>query len=120
MQWAVVPIIPALQFWQPVSTVFYLAVTSSTKRLNFWTNCLIKGGPTDSPTALQAVVQRLRNDKTIRIITIGIGEAKESELASISGNPAYVFMIDDYSDLQSVVPDILNLICEIDEEFKSL
>lgn len=81
---------------------------------------LTAGGPTDSPTALQAVVQRLRNDKTIRIITIGIGTAKESELASISGNPAYVFMIDDYSDLVGIVPDILNLICEIDEEFKSL
>lgn len=66
------------------------------------------------------MVQKLRIDKTIRIITVGIGAAKESELASISGNPAYVFMVDDYSGLEAIVPDILSLICEIDEEFKSL
>ena len=66
------------------------------------------------------MVQRLRNDKTIRVITIGIGDADRSELSSISGNPGYVFMVDDYSGLQAIVPDILNLICEIDEEFKNL
>jgi hypothetical protein len=81
---------------------------------------LTAGGQTDSATALQAVVQRLRNDKSIRVITVGIGDAKESELASISGNPGYVFMVDNYSQLHEIVPDIQSLICDIDEEFKSL
>ena len=62
----------------------------------------------------------MRNDKSIRVITVGIGAAKESELASISGNPGYVFMVDNYSELNDIVPDIQALICEIDEEFKSL
>ena len=93
------------------------------KKLNQTTKLkitLFSGGRTDSASALQAVVQRLRNDKTIRIISVGIGDAQEAELASISGNPGYVFMVNDYSELAGIVPDILSLICEIDEEFKSL
>jgi hypothetical protein len=79
---------------------------------------LTAGQKTLSTTALDAVVRRLRADKTTRYITIGIGEASKAELAGISGNPAYVFMIDDYSGLGDIVPDILKLICDIDAEFK--
>ena len=78
----------------------------------------VLGQKTLSTTALDAVVRRLRADKTTRYITIGIGEASKAELAGISGNPAYVFMIDDYSGLSDIVPDILKLICDIDAEFK--
>lgn len=81
-------------------------------------NTTFLGQKTLSTTALDAVVRRLRADKTTRYITIGIGEASKSELAGISGNPQYVFMIDDYSGLNAIVPDILKLICEIDAEFK--
>ena len=65
-------------------------------------------------------MRRLRTDKTTRYITIGIGEASKAELTGISGNPSYVFMINDYSDLESITPQILKLICDIDAEYKDL
>ncbi|CAG5108086.1 Oidioi.mRNA.OKI2018_I69.chr1.g3626.t2.cds [Oikopleura dioica] len=72
---------------------------------------------TYSASALDAVVRRIRTDKTTRYITIGVGEASKTEMASVSGNPQYVFNIDSYDQLPSLMPKIMDLICEIDAEY---
>ena len=81
---------------------------------------------------MDAVVRRIRTDKTTRYITIGVGEASKTEMASVSGNPQvnsslyepkmtdflkYVFNIDSYDELPSLMPKIMDLICEIDAEY---
>ena len=85
---------------------------------------------TYSASALDAVVRRIRTDKSTRYITIGVGEASKTEMASVSGNPQvyqsfpslfnlsqYVFEIGSYDELPSLMPKIMDLICEIDAEF---
>jgi len=72
---------------------------------------------TYSASALDAVVRRIRTDKSTRYITIGVGEASKTEMASVSGNPQYVFEIASYDELPSLMPKIMDLICEIDAEF---
>lgn len=71
------------------------------------------GGSTDAKsTRFEALLAR---KKGVKIFAIGVGEQNEEELFSIGSKPKdnYVFTVDSFDDLQSVIPNLPRTSCEL-------